>query len=100
MLNKRMSCGLCSTLIVSAVILWQLFSISEGKSGDLLDPSEIFLKHHTAVVTVIANGNEGTGFSIDPKEYLVRETGKKSKFVITASHIVHGVDRIILGIYQ
>jgi hypothetical protein len=60
----------------------------------------MFLKHHTAVVTVIANGNEGTGFSIDPKEYRVKEMGEKSKFVITASHIVQGVDRIFLVIYQ
>ena len=95
-----MSCGLCSTLIVSVVVLGQLFSISYSKSEDIEDPSEIFHKYHTAVVTVVTDIQRGTGFSIDPKVYLITGTETKIRFVITAFHVVKGADRVGLYLYQ
>ena len=95
-----MSCCLCSTLIVSVVVLGQLFSISYSKSEDIKDPSEIFHKYHTAVVTVVTDIHTGTGFSIDPKVYLITGTETKIRFVITAFHVVKGADRVGLYLYQ
>jgi S1-C subfamily serine protease len=95
-----MFCGLCSTLIVSVLVLWQLFSISYGKPEDLNEPSEIFHKYHTAVITVVTDVKRGTGFCIDPQEYSSTDTGKKIKFVITAFHVVKGASKIDLYLYQ
>jgi S1-C subfamily serine protease len=79
-----------------------LFSISRGKSEDLKDSSEIFLEYHTAVVTVITNTNTGTGFSIETADQNNSVTGteKKSRFVVTASHVVKGAYWVDLYIYH
>ena len=42
----------------------------------------------------------GTGFSIDPREYPHKETGKTTRFVITAFHVVKNAQRVCVHLYQ
>ncbi len=97
-----MFCRLYQTLIVSAVVLWLTFPISyANKSRDLKDPSEIFHEHHTAVVSVITSTNRrGTGFCIEPREYVIKSTGKVFRFVVTAFHVVKGASKVEVHLYQ
>ncbi len=97
-----MFCRLYHTLIVSAVVLWLTFPISyTAKSGDLKNPSEIFHEYHTAVVSVIADtARSGTGFCIEPREYVVKSTGKVFRFVVTAFHVVEDASKVELYLYQ
>ncbi len=96
-----MFCRLYQTLIVSAVVLWLTLPISfANKSGDLKDPSEIFHEHHKAVVTVITSRNKGTGFCIEPREYVIKRTGKVFRFVVTAFHVVKDASKVDVYLYQ
>ena len=88
------SCGLYSTLIVSAVVIWQMFSIAYG------DFPDVFKECHTAVVTVVTDTERGTGFCIDPDEHSIEGTGQPGKYVITASHVVKGAIRVRVVLYQ
>ena len=84
--------------IVSAVFLWQIISVSYARESK--DASKIFQQYHTSVVTVITDRARGTGFSIDPREYPDKETGKTVRLVITAFHVVQGAQSVILLIYH
>ena len=88
------SCGLYSTLIVSAVVIWQMFSIASVKS------SGVFQKCHTAVVTVVADTKSGTGFCIDPEEYSIEGAEETFRFVITAAHVVIRTNRVRVFLYE
>ena len=90
--------GLNFVLIVSAFLFGQI--ISQATSKDFEDPSEIFRKYHTGVVTVITDKSRGTGFSIDPHEYQYLKTGETVRLIITAFHVVKGARSVTLHVYK
>ena len=84
--------------IISAVALWIILTRSYGESAS---ESEIFHKSHTAVITVITETNSrGTGFSIDPKEYVFSRTRNTVRLGITAFHVVKGARKVYVYLYK
>ena len=90
--------GLNSALVVFALLFWQI--ISHATSKEFKDPSEIFHKYHSGVVTVITDKSRGTGFSIDPNEYQYSKAGETVRLIITAFHVVKGTQSVILHVYK
>ena len=88
---------------MSAVTLWIILSTSYGESVHL-NQFQIFRKSHTAVVTVIAHTNselrQGTGFSIDPKEYEFPGTGETFRLGITAFDVVKDALKVVVFLYK
>ena len=83
--------------IISAVALWIILTTSYGESAS---ESEIFHKSHTAVITVVTETTQGTGFSIDPIYNKYPGTRDTIRFGITAFHVVKGARNVSVLLYK
>ena len=96
----RFSASRCNQF-VSVVFLWQLMISKCHVLAN--EASEVFKKYHTAVVSVHTHrGHSGTGFCIDPQEYVIRKQEQNPgevRYVITAFHVVKGANKIEVYIY-
>lgn len=85
---------ICTIISAVALILTTSYSESVNEPG-------IFQKLHTAVITVMTETNSrGTGFSIDPEEYIFPGTRKTVRFGITAFHVVKGARNVDVLLYK